>query len=543
MQQYPPMNGQPVPAQDYSQSMPQGYPPQGWQQSVPQQPVPPVYSQQQPVVQPMQQGYTQSTGYQPMPNGYSQSMPQQPMPDPYAQSIPQQPVQSDYSQSMPYQPVQDAYSQSMPQQPAQPDPYTGSQPVQPEAPAPAEPKQTKRRPRMPYKRLNKVQIGVIIASVLVVVIFIFASFFRPTSNASNKVQRGTISARYSGTCLIVRDETPYEAESVTSIEYVAAEGSQVGRGATICNVFSTGYSASALVTLQNYRDQIRDYQLSLLKEEKAYDSQMERYSSDVLLRAAEVRAIISGQRGNLITEEQLLREAITTRQSYILTKYSTDQRLSRFLDDEQAQQQRIDSWTKQFKATAASLVSFYTDGYEYTVNTSTATTFTPSEVRAMINGKRPEGNTSKTRTTIYRTIEDGHWMVLMLMDDTGWNPTVDGIYELQLERYENTVASARVVSFTRSGGELLVCLEIEGSVEPVLYMRTASATLGDRVQTFKVSTEAIHKQDEMDGVVAVINGTGYFVPVHIVYSSGAYAYVTPVTAGFLEEGMTLVLNK
>ena len=62
----------------------------------------------------------------------------------------------------------------------------------------------------------------------------------------------------------------------------------------------------------------------------------------------------------------------------------------------------------------------------------------------MINGTKPSGSTSKTKTTIYRTINDGDWMVLMLMDDTSWNPVTGQSYDLQLERYSNTVVSATV---------------------------------------------------------------------------------------------------
>ena len=46
----------------------------------------------------------------------------------------------------------------------------------------------------------------------------------------------TLGARYSGDCLIVRSETPYDAEGVTSVDYEAEEGSLVHRGTNICNV-------------------------------------------------------------------------------------------------------------------------------------------------------------------------------------------------------------------------------------------------------------------------------------------------------------------
>ena len=160
----------------------------------------------------------------------------------------------------------------------------------------------------------------------------------------------------------------------------------------------------------------------------------------------------------------------------------------------------------------------------------------------MVNGHTPAStSSSKTKTTIYRTVNDGEWMVLLLMNDTIWNPVVGQSYSLQLERYENTAVSAEVASFTRSGGELLVRLKVNASVEPVLYMRSASCTLSDTVPTLKVPSRAIYTQDEMQGVVVVSDGAGVFVPVQVVYSSGSYVYITPVTAGYLKEGMTVLL--
>ena len=84
-------------------------------------------------------------------------------------------------------------------------------------------------------------------------------------------------------------------------------------------------------------------------------------------------------------------------------------------------------------------------------------------------------------------------------------------------------------------------LRVNASVEPVLYMRSASCTLSDTVPTLKVPARAIHVQDEMQGVVVVQNGSGIFVPVTVVYSSGDYVYITAVTAGYLTEGMTVLL--
>lgn len=396
-------------------------------------------------------------------------------------------------------------------------------------------------PKPPKKKLRWYQIFLLLAA------FGFAGWYlytalAPTASPYAVITAGTLGARYSGDCLIVRDETPYDAEGVTSVEYTAEEASVVQRGTEICKVFSSGFSTKEMTTLQDYRDQIRDYQMTLLKAETTYDARMARVESDVLTRAKEVREMISGARGSLNNQEKLLSAAIDARQQYLKQKFSSDQRLSRLYDDELSQLQRIDSWTKAYAATAESIVSFYSDGYEYGLTSANYDSFPPAEVRRMYNGQKPEKSTTqKGRTTIYRTIRDGAWNVLFLVKDATWNPVEGQSYELKLEGFENTQVTATVDSFTRSGGELLVRLSVQDSVMPVLYMRTCQAELGDYVSTLCVPSRAIYRVDDTDGVVIVDGSNTSFIPVNIIWRNGDDVYVSAIQQGLLYEGQTVML--
>lgn len=396
-------------------------------------------------------------------------------------------------------------------------------------------------PKPPKKKLRWYQVFLLLAA------FGFAGWYlytalAPAASPYAVITAGTLGARYSGDCLIVRDETPYDAEGVTSVEYTAEEASLVQRGTEICKVFSSGFSTKEMTTLQDYRDQIRDYQMTLLKAETTYDARMARVESDVLTRAKEVREMIGGARGSLNNQEKLLGAAIDARQLYLKQKYSSDQRLSRLYDDELSQLQRIDSWTKTYAATAESIVSFYSDGYEYGLTSANYDTFTPAEVRRMYNGQKPEKSTTqKGRTTIYRTIRDGAWNVLFLVKDATWNPVEGQSYELKLEGFENTQVTAKVESFTRSGGELLVRLSVTDSVIPILYMRTCQAELGDYVSTLCVPSRAIYRVDDTDGVVVVDGSNTSFIPVNIIWRNGDDVYISAIQQGLLYEGQTVML--
>ncbi len=398
------------------------------------------------------------------------------------------------------------------------------------------------QPMQPKKK--KLQLWQII---LIVVAVGFAAWYVYTAVAPEAatyatIQAGTLGARYSGDCVIVRDEVPYDAEGISSIDYIAQEGSLVSVSSSICNVYSTGYSTKEMTTLQNYRDSIKTYQSQLLAAETTTDAKMDQLRSDILDRAKEFRQMIAGQRGNLLNQESLLDAAVDAWQLYFKKKYSTNQRLSRLYDDEQSQLQRIDSWTKQYLATEEAIVSFYSDGYEYSLTAETYADFSPTDVRKMYQGQKPaQSTTQKAKTTIYRMVRDGSWYVLFLSKNSEWNPVDGQTYELKLERYENMQVNATVVSSTRSGGELLVRLKVEAPVTPVLYTRTCQAELGEYVQSLMVPSRAIYTYEGATGVV-VLDGTNrLFIPVNVLLQDGDNVYVSALQQGLLYEGQTVAL--
>jgi len=356
------------------------------------------------------------------------------------------------------------------------------------------------------------------------------------------VESGIIGETHTGDALIVRNEVAYDDEGVQNIEYVAQEGSQVYRGDVICYVYSTGYSSKEMTTLQDYRDQIKEYQQTLLKSETAYDQKMTRLESEVLQRGLEVRSLVQGARGNLLNQESILDSAITQRQSYFRSKYSSDMRLNRLYDDETTQQQRIDSWIKQKVAMQESIVSFYTDGFEYALTPSEFEKYTPSEVRSMINGVRPATSTAQRgRTNLYRLVRQDNYAVLMLVEDSIWNPVEGMSLKLVLEQFTDTVVDAKVISFTRSGGELLLRLAVIGDVTDVLYMRTCTAQLGEYVDCLKVPLKAMYEKNGQSGVVLVTSENQVFVPVKLLRQEGGYAYISPVQTGTLTRGQSVRL--
>ena len=392
------------------------------------------------------------------------------------------------------------------------------------------------------KRLSVPQIMLIVLTLAFAAWYIITSL-TPEPARFARITADTIGTRYSGDCLIVRDEAPFDAEGLSSIHYIAEEGTTVYRGTMICNVYSSGFSTREITALQEYRDQIKEYQTKLLKSEIIADAWMEKLESEVMTRAREEREIIGGARGNMANQEKLLSAAIQARQSYLREKYADDQRMTRLYDDEQSQLQRISSWTKQYVAMAdKAVVSFYSDGYEYGLTFKNYDQFTPAQVRDMINGQKPAGSSlAKGKTTIYRMVRDGRWYVLMLIRDSGWNPVEGAVYDLKLENFTDTTVKATVESFTRTGGELEVRLSVEHAVEPVLYVRSCTGVLGDSVSSLTVPARAIYTQDNMPGVVVVDGDYDWFIPVNILDRRDGMVFIAAIQQGVLFEGQTVRL--
>ena len=307
-------------------------------------------------------------------------------------------------------------------------------------------------------------------------------------------------------------------------------------------MYSSGFSTREMTTLQDYRDQIKEYQMKLLRSEVATDARMEKLESEVMTRALEVRAIVGGARGNMSNQESLLKSAIQARQSYLKQKYSEDQRMTRLYDDEQSQMQRISSWTKQYAAMTEGIVSFYSDGYEYGLTVNNYDQFTPAQVRS--DDQRHQAGAERPAEGENHDLPHDPGRILVRADDgPGRQLESRGGRLLRAEagKLQGHHRPGPVVSFTRSGGEMVVRLAVQAPVSPILYIRTCTGELGDNIATLMVPARAIYYQDNMAGVVVVDGQYQTFIPVNILDRRDGAVFISAIQQGVLAEGQTVRL--
>ncbi|MBR5230836.1 MAG: hypothetical protein IKW00_01155 [Clostridia bacterium] len=488
--------------------------------AVPQSgPQPQPYGQAPYYAQPGTQIPTQNAMGQPV----MQQMPYPPQQPPYGQQ-PYPPQQPQQPQSEYYQ---DAY------QPQQPDPFSQDARVPYRAP-----KQTN------YNKLN-LFLGIFIALLAVMLIGVaFLKFAGNPQVHTALVGDGTLGSSYTGEALIVRNETLYTEKGITQIDYSAVkEGTSVTRGTNVCTVYTSGFSTKEWTKLRDFRSQIKEYQLLLLSTTNIEaDPQLKRYNSSVLERAQETQALVQGASGNLLNQESLLSQSISDRSYYLKQKYADDQKLSRLYDDEKMQLQRIETWTKQFGAGDVGIVSFYTDGFERVLTSSTCGQFTPDQVADMYKGKLPDtASLERNEIAVYRLVRQGTWKVLMLCDDTSWTPEIGASYELLIESFDNTRVSAQVEAVTRAGGRLLIRLAVQSDVTPVLYVRSCHVQLSESVYTLTVPSASLTSSNGQIGIVVVQPDGQYFLPVTVVNEVNNTAYIIPSLDNILFVGSTVLV--
>lgn len=399
-------------------------------------------------------------------------------------------------------------------------------------------------PRSASKRGKGVYVLLALAAVAFA-IFAAVRMLSPGGASYGYVRYGSMTALYTGDAVLVRNETVVTQESVSQIDFEVEEGEQVKRGAIVATIYTSGFNAKEWVTLNNYRSQIKEYH-KILIEGASTDTGLISRMSQVQARAMEVQRLVHGAKGSISEQEKLLKEAMEAQQIYIKQKNPDDQKLGRLYDDENTQQQRISTWTKQFAASSEGIVSFYTDGYEKALNMNTYADFSPAKVRAMYNGEVPQVESTvavRNATDIYRMVRQEPWVVLMLCQEKDWTPVEGRTYNLVIESFDNNVLTATVINSTRSGGELLVRLQVDDTtfLPSVLYLRSCQVRLGENVNSLMVPSRAIYVQNGRKGVVMATEGGEYWAGVEVISDDGSTAYVIPDNPGVLYDGMPVRL--
>ncbi len=349
--------------------------------------------------------------------------------------------------------------------------------------------------------------------------FVFRNARKGTPSGGYRTARvveSDSSSAYTGTLVIARNERVYAAESNTTLDYIAAEGSAVRRLDAICKVYSSGYNQTEISRLQEYRDEIQEYHVNQVFSNYV-DAALDSENRQIASYAGQVAGLVhSGGTGSLSRLEAQLTSSLNARKAYLKQKYPDDQTLNELYKIENDQLKKIESWTMTETAKEDCIVSFYTDGFEEAVNANTYMTLNAEDIRRIIRGVQPE-RTSVSRGTmsIYRTVQDDDWYGLFLCQDATWSPENGATYQVLISGFEGEPITATLEQFTRAGNDLLLRLRVteRGSVRSVMNIRSCSAMIVNYSYGYYVPESALYTMNGMMGVVVDDGAGGLFIEV------------------------------
>ena len=354
----------------------------------------------------------------------------------------------------------------------------------------------------------------------------------------------TATAQYSQMmdCVIIRDETVVSSESITRIEYTAAENTLVNAGDTIAYVYSSGYSEGLLAKLEETRRTIQDYHKNnILNNIK--DADLERYDTIVDMMVLEFKHLVNGEsNGSMRTVAQQLETAMVNRQEYLRQNKREDTKLAKYYDDENTRLSSIQSWRKQEKAAGSGVISFYTDGYEKDLSGETISALTVQDIRTVLSGGRLSKASSVKNTDIYRLVDQDHWYVAVVADTNNWNPVVGWDYYLQIEGFEDMAFTAVVTSVQKENNSLLAVFEINDPMGALIYQRTGKAMISTTLQGLSVTAEAICVENGQTGVLLYDIPGGTFVPVEVLSNDGKMALIRPLAENAIGVGDRVLIK-
>ena len=379
--------------------------------------------------------------------------------------------------------------------------------------------------------------------ILLAILIIAFLIIRPHIHFGDRIEvlnLATSAYTHNTRAVIIRDEKLVTAESVTRVEYLAAENTLVYPGDTVAYMYTTGYSETELKKLETARENIQAYHKNKL--ENIIDSDLERLDLIVDQRAIEFTNLVTHENGgNLIIVNRLLETAMVNRQEYMRSNMRNDMKLNKLYSEEKARLSSISSWRVESIADDEGVVSFYTDGYERYINGDNISGLSMEDVNAVLAGE-PLGDTSVREKDVYRLVDQDNWYVAVVADSTVWNPVVDQEYYLQFEGFEDLGFTATVCSVSQRNKEVLAVFNIKSPMGALIYQRTGNAKVSITHTGISVSKDAIYEENGKTGVWLYDVPGGTFVPVTVLLTDGDTALIQPEVVGALSHGQQVLIK-
>lgn len=377
--------------------------------------------------------------------------------------------------------------------------------------------------------------------VAALILFLFRdSIFGVSLEAA--VSEGRRSDVRTAHAIIIRDEHVQNEGQVTRLEYIASENTLVQKGDSIAHVYSMEYSEKLISELNVIRKNIQDYHKTILGNE--LDTQLEMYDLTVKQKALELKNMVTHKnRGNLLKLASILEDAMADRREYMHAKMRNDPKLIKYYDEERQKISTIDGWQTVKTADMSGVVSFYMDGYESVLTPKILDTLTIENINTVLSGgKLNTESGTRSGTDIYRVVDQNHWYLAIVSNDTTWNPVIGLTYSFQMEGFDELAYTGTVIRVQKTGSAVMAQLEVTDPLGPLIYQRGGGVTLGSNLTGLSVPSRAIAEINGQKGVWLYDVPGGTFVPVEVITDDGNNALVVSLVEGGLSVGSKILIK-
>ena len=384
---------------------------------------------------------------------------------------------------------------------------------------------------------------VFLAMLLVSLFFIVREFWSFDA-AEAIVTRGTATYTTTMNAIIVRDElvSSYN-DGGGRMEYLVAEGATVTSGQDVVDLYGASYIVKAFTELETVRSAIRDYYHQVLIDIK--DPELDRLEANVQAQALEMRRLLkSGQMGNLVNVERMLRQTMDERYRYLNANRRENPKLNSYYTQESNIKNSIDSLKTTVKAQMSGVISFYLDGYERTLSPYTLSDITPELIRTVLDGRSVERKVPGARLErdLFKITDTEKWYAVLISSEAGWNPIAGQIFQMQMDEVGGFAFIGTVTEIQKSQGEVIAIVEVTSPIGPLINHRRGRMSIGTNLAGFTVPRAALADQNGQSGVWLTDPAGDTFVPVEVLTTNSEAALIDPLTEGALRIGHKVLLK-
>ncbi len=347
--------------------------------------------------------------------------------------------------------------------------------------------------------------------VLAVLTGIFVLVF---SRDRGEIKDGSQTLAMSVTGVVIRDERSISTEKYNRATYAVKEGERVFPESAIATVYKYGFNDEMTQSLASIRAQIYAMQMDILAGIEYPELTVMELS--IKQKEAAIRECDMEGTGCLLTMENELKELLTQRSTYLRSAVQPTAELTALYEQEEVKMSQISSYATDVLATEEGVVSFYFDGYEEALNADKMET-----VNADLINTAAKGGTSETvtadETKLYRLINDTHWYYAFVTPVSQALRVVQGEkYTVTFEGYAENLYVGTALAPTIYDSGILNVIEFNISIDALINVRAAHATIGLEAAGLEVPIEAVTVKDGVAGVSIRESGETHRVEVDVL---------------------------